>query len=146
MSLYPLVVGKEVTITETDITVITVDGEAQRETETNVFTYRVEGIEDVTAPDGTFRSFKVVKYDETGTAVGTAWESDAIKGYELKSIDHESGETSELTSYSLAGAPNRWLNLRVVQDGSWAASLKNIDPKDHWAGKDFQIGCSGIVR
>ena len=100
---YPLVVGKEITFTETETSDITVLGEKETTSETSTYTYKVESIEQVTVPAGTFRCFKVVKYDEGGSAIETRWGSDAVKGFEVKGIDHESGDTSELISYSLAG-------------------------------------------
>ena len=103
-NLYPLSVGKKVTVTEVESTEIVVAGDQQNETETNTYTYIVEGIEEVTVPAGTFRSFKIVKYDDTGNALETNWSSDAVKGFDVKTIDHESGETFDLISYSLVGA------------------------------------------
>lgn len=39
----------------------------------------------------------------TGEEVTTTWFADKVKLFEIKSIDHEDGDMSELTSYSLAG-------------------------------------------
>jgi hypothetical protein len=103
-TLYPLEVGKEVTSTVTETITTKVLGEKETETETNLFTYKVESIEQITVPAGTFRAFKVVTYDELGSAVETSWVSDAVKSYPLKQIDHESEDTFELLSYSLVGA------------------------------------------
>jgi len=58
LSLYPLSVGKEITVTEIESTEITFSGDKLNETETNTYTYIVEGIEQMTVPAGTFRSFK----------------------------------------------------------------------------------------
>ena len=103
-TLYPLEVGKELTLTETETSQITALGEKETETETSTYTLKVESIEQVTVPAGTFRTFKVVTYDELGSALETEWKSDAVKLFNVKRIDHESGDISELLSYSLVGA------------------------------------------
>ena len=100
--LYPLSVGKQVNVIETKETIRTSLGDTETASESNTFTYEIEAIEDVTVPAGTFRSFKVVKYDESGSKVDTAWHADAVRSFDIKTLDHETGETSELTSYTLA--------------------------------------------
>ncbi len=99
-TLYPLEVGKELEIIETVTTTTTVMGETQTETETNTYTFKVEGIEQITVPAGTFKCFKIVKYDEGGSALETEWHSDTTK-WTVKMIDHETGDVTELVSYSL---------------------------------------------
>ena len=100
---YPLYVGKELEVIETETTTRTVGGETETETETktNTGTYKVEAIEDITVPAGTFRSFKVVHYDDQGTALTTSWESPETRQYTVKQVNHESGDTFELISYSV---------------------------------------------
>ena len=61
----------------------------------------VEAFEDVTVSAGTFESFKVVEYDQDGNPLYTSWYSDEAK-IEIKSIDHETDEITELLSYNLA--------------------------------------------
>ena len=103
--LYPRQIGKEYKVIETETTTSTMLGETETETVTNTDTYRVEKIEQITVPAGTFRCFKIVKYDEAGTALTTSWESDKAKQISVKEIDHETGEVSELVSYSLSPGP-----------------------------------------
>jgi len=98
---YPLEVGKTWEITETESLTMTSMGETEKETEKNDYTYRVETVEDITVPAGTFRCFKIVQYDESGAVVQTKWISDETKG-EVKLIDHETGEIDELLSYSFS--------------------------------------------
>ena len=100
--IYPLELGKEIRVMETAATTITMTGKTKRETVTNTFSLKVEKIEEITVPAGTFRSFKIVRYDEAGTPVQTYWESDRVKQYQVKLIDHPSGEIDELVSYSLS--------------------------------------------
>lgn len=75
-------------------------GETKKETTTSVLTLRVEGREQITVPAGTFDCFKIVRYDEGGSALKTEWYSDRTKA-NAKTIDHESGYTEELVSYSV---------------------------------------------
>ena len=72
-------------------------GRTQTETKKIIYTYKVEGIEEVSVPAGVFRCFKIVQYDDdAGIAISTHWESDRVRQYEVKTIDHETGEVIEL--------------------------------------------------
>jgi len=102
---YPREVGKEYERIETETTTTTVMGETQTDTETNSYTYKVEKMEQIAVPAGTFRCFKVVQYDEAGTPLTTVWHSDRTKQFQVKEIDHETGEVTELVSYSLSPRP-----------------------------------------
>jgi len=93
---YPLQVGKECKVTKTEIRTTTMLGKTQTETKAMNYTYKVEGIEDITVPAGTFRCFKIVQYDDNGSALNTCWESDKVRRYEVKSIDYETGVFIEL--------------------------------------------------
>ena len=99
---YPLEVGKEIEVIETYTSTLTAAGETETETVTNTYTHKVEKIEEITVLAGTFRCFKIVKYDEAGTAVYTSWTSDKVKQMEVKSIDHITDEVTELVSYSVS--------------------------------------------
>lgn len=99
---YPLEVGKEIEVVETYTSTFTMAGETETETVTNTYTYKVEAIEEVTVPAGTFRCFKLVEYDEAGTAVYTCWMSDKVKQFNVKELDPETGEVTELVSYSVS--------------------------------------------
>ena len=100
--LFPLTVGKQISGTETDYIVVESNGEVQNsETETHLYTYKVESIENITVAAGTFNCFKIVKY-ENGSPVNTTWYSDKVKsGDGVKSVNHETGEILELVSYSV---------------------------------------------
>ena len=114
---YPLEVGKEFEVIETETTTTTVMGETETESVTNTYTYKVEKIEQITVPAGTFRCFKIVQYDEQGTALATSWQSPETKQYMVKEIDHETGEVTELVSYSLrADQPTKPTVHYVPQD------------------------------
>ena len=101
--LYPLYVGKEVEVTQTTTTTSALGGEPETETDTDTeaYTYKVEAIEDVTVRAGTFRCFKVVQYDDQGTALATWWESPDTRQHTVKKISHVDGDITELVSYSL---------------------------------------------
>lgn len=105
---YPLQVGKECEVIKTEIRTNTMLGKTQTETETNNYTYKVEGIEEITVPAGTFRCFKIVQYNAAGRALSTHWESDRIRQYEVKSIDHETGEVIELISLDSGLKSLKW--------------------------------------
>lgn len=97
---YPLEVGKELVLIETTTITTTIMGETQTETQITAYTYKVEGIEQITVPAGTFRCFEIVSYDEDASALETVWHSDTTK-WPVKRVDHENGGTVELVSYSL---------------------------------------------
>ncbi len=99
-TFYPLEVGKELERIETETTTIRSMGETYTETETSTYTVKVEKIEEITVPAGTFRCFKIVTYDEHSAAIATKWHSDRTK-WMVKRIDHETGDVTELISYSL---------------------------------------------
>ena len=62
---------------------------------------KVEAVENVTVPAGTFSCYKIVTYDETGQkTLSTRWFSMEAKTV-VKSVNHETEEKSELLSYSI---------------------------------------------
>ena len=97
---FPLEVGKEYKVIWTESRTLTTMGETQTEIATYVYTHKVEKMEQITVPAGTFRCFKQVKYDEDGTALSTSWYSDSTKS-SVKLIDYETGDVAVLVSYSL---------------------------------------------
>jgi hypothetical protein len=99
-SPWPLEVGKEFDVVVTTTTTTTSLGDPETESETTTKTYKVEKVEEVTVAAGTFKCFKMVEYDEAGAKVSTAWHSDRVK-QDVKSVDHETGDTKELESYSV---------------------------------------------
>lgn len=100
-SRYPREVGKEYEVMETLTKSTTMVGEITTETEENTYIYKIEKVEEITVPAGTFECFKEVQYSKTGmTALETTWYSETAK-FSVKKIDHETGDTTELKSYSL---------------------------------------------
>ena len=100
---YPLRVGK--TWVATVNTTITQGQMSQSQTtnETDSYFYKVEKVESITVPAGTFQCFKIVTYNNsTNAVVTTAWVTDVTGGYTVKGLDNMSGTTSELISYSLS--------------------------------------------
>lgn len=93
-------VGKEYTVIETTVTTITALGETQTENETETYIVKIEKMEKVTMPAGTFTCFKIVEYFENGDLSRTNWYSDKAK-ISVKRILHGTGETMKLVSYSL---------------------------------------------
>ena len=99
--MYPVKVGNVSNVTEIDKMVRTVNGETETVTETHNYVYKVEKVESVTVPAGTFKCFKVVQY-ESGKIKGIDWDAPQVKMYAVKNIDNEEPvSTSELVSYSL---------------------------------------------
>ena len=105
---YPLEVGKEYRFSETLITTISAAGQTKSEVESGNYVRKIEAVEEVSVAAGTFKCFRIVKYDETGTAVGTKWESPDTKCFAVKSIDHKTGEVTELLSYSVSPDSKRF--------------------------------------
>ena len=77
-------------------------GETETDTVTTNYTYKIDRIEQITVSAETFRCFKIIKFDEAGTAVSSYWTSDQGKQIHVKSIHHETGEVHELLSYSIS--------------------------------------------
>jgi len=98
--LYPLQMKKECQVVQTITTTIKETGESN--TETNTYMFKVENIEQITVPAGTFKCFKIVMYDKDGTPVTTKWESDETKLYMVKGVDPQNNVTTELVSYSVS--------------------------------------------
>lgn len=98
-SLFPLAAGKQlsVAVTTTTTTAEFTGLVTDNETVTVVHTYRIEAVEEVTVPAGTFRCFKI--RDTTSAGVETRWYSDRVRFW-VKTVD-AAGTTTELTSYSL---------------------------------------------
>jgi len=101
---WPIEVGKEYSMIRT-VTLSTPPYEPIEETET--FKAKVEKVESITVPAGTFTCFKIVNYDENDNLLSTFWYSDEVKR-SVKTIA-QTGVTTELVSYS-------------IKDGSFAIS------------------------
>jgi hypothetical protein len=91
---------RECQVVETITSTIKQTGESN--TETNTYTFKVENIEQITVPAGTFKCFKIVMYDKDGKPVITEWESDETKMYMVKGVDIQNSGTTELVSYSVS--------------------------------------------
>ena len=104
---FPLIVGKELNGTETYTMTYTmiIDGTpyTHKYNYTYAYTFRVEAIEKVTVPAGTFTCFKIDMWNATsGDLMYTAWHSDEVKTW-IKYIDYTTTpETiAELKDYSV---------------------------------------------
>ena len=95
---YPLSVGK--TWTTTDNT--TYIEENQTTTVNSSSIYKVEGIESITVPAGTFNCFKIVIYSNKNEPLETYWVTDVTKGFPVKRISNQGAFTTELVSYSIS--------------------------------------------
>ncbi len=95
-SLFPLEVGKQYSVTRTETTTWTWSG-LESTTTTSVHTCRVEAVEEVAVPAGTFRCFKIT--DASSEGVDTRWYSDQVRGW-VKTVDSV-GDIMELKGYSL---------------------------------------------
>ena len=97
---WPLEVGKEVKVIKTVKATTTWGGKKSVENEKNTYIYKVEAMEEISVPAGTFNCFKITQSDEEGKTLQTDWYSDKVK-VEIKTIEHEIGATLELISYHL---------------------------------------------
>ena len=95
-------VGKQNKEVETLNATVTMMGEIQKTTTTNTFMYKIEQIEDISVPAGTFRCFKSVKYNEDGKVYFIEWNAEDTKFYQVKTLDPETGDVVELVSYSVS--------------------------------------------
>jgi hypothetical protein len=95
---YPLYVGKECRVVKTETIKTTLLNRMQTQTDTFMYTYKVEKIEDITIRGGTFKCFKVVQYNGNGDPIMTHWEPNRNGGYEVKSVNHETGEIIKIIS------------------------------------------------
>lgn len=99
--LYPITVGTENKVVTTETQTITVAGQKQTQTNTHTVISKVEKIEDVILPAGTFRCFKIVRYDEQGKVLSTSWACDKTK-IDIKNVESgANGLTVELVSYNI---------------------------------------------
>ncbi len=107
-SYYPLVVGNECTVSETEKRLLTGTGKPEQSvpadtyiTTTNEFIYRVSGFEEITVPAGTFDCFRVDQYNQWGELIRTSWKSPQLKYLEVEGIDYPSGNVTELISFDI---------------------------------------------
>lgn len=79
----------------------------------------ITAFENVTVPAGEFKCFKMVVYNETstGNVLSTEWYSEEAKRT-VKSIDHETGDTSDLISYSLSTDAFSYLYLKIPENSN----------------------------
>jgi len=100
--LYPVAVGEECrevefqTLTWGDASI----SQSQNSTTTTVT--KVEKIENITVEAGTFKCFKMVKYDADGNVIQISWRSNETKMFQVKMEDMaEPDAVYELVSYSV---------------------------------------------
>jgi hypothetical protein len=93
---WPLAVGKEWDAT------YTLENLIERTTETRPWRYRVDAVDAVTVPAGTFHAFHVTGKDPTGRLVREYWYAPDIKGLVKQRVFHPYGvENRELVEYTL---------------------------------------------
>lgn len=101
--IYPLIVGKELNMTENMTYSMTMMGNTTTYLMNSSYAVKVETIENVTVPAGTFTCFRINMRNATsGDVFFTVWYSDEIKSY-VKYIDYSTTPetTSELKAYSV---------------------------------------------
>jgi hypothetical protein len=99
---YPLFVGK--TYKQVEVITLTTGNSTMPSSQdsTTTTTTKVEAIETITVPAGTFKCFKVVKYDEDGDIKQISWRSADTKYFQVKMADpNVPDEIYELISYSV---------------------------------------------
>lgn len=100
---FPLIVGKEFNMTEIMTYTLTMDNTTYTYKYNMSYVSKVETIESVTVPAGTFTCFKINMWNATsGALLYTAWHSDEAKTW-VKYIDHTTTPetTAELKDYSV---------------------------------------------
>jgi hypothetical protein len=100
-NLWPIEVGKEINVYETDIISTFILDEIDIKTETWSYTIKVEVQEEITIPAGTFTCFKLIEYAEDDTLQKITWYSDNVKFLYIKMVNPITEETNELLSYNL---------------------------------------------
>ena len=89
--LYPLVVGKELQVTETVQITETRNGSTEILPQIlETYTYTIEGTEEVTVSAGSFWCYKITKTNETDEVISTFWVSDETKMWPVKSQGDDS--------------------------------------------------------
>jgi hypothetical protein len=99
---YPLTVGK--VYKQTEVMTVTSGNATISETQnaTTPATTKVEAIENIKVPAGTFKCFKMVRYDQQGNITQVTWRSADTKFFQVKMSDPtEPDATYELVSYSV---------------------------------------------
>ena len=99
---YPLKEGNTWQTTENTSATTTYMDETGTETDQTTYAYEVEKIEEVTVAAGKFTCFKILQYDDSGSLLTTTWLSDETKHFNVKEINHVSGDETELISYSVS--------------------------------------------
>ena len=100
---YPLSVGKTWTVTGNETYTSLMMGTNRTTTYPYTSIWKVEKVESITVPAGTFQCFKIVQYNSSTNAVfATRWITDVTGGFPVKTIYMISGQTSELISCSLS--------------------------------------------
>jgi hypothetical protein len=97
---YPLTVGKEAQ--EISFQSVSSGNTTIYSTENSTVTTntKVETIEKITVPAGTFECFKILKYDDQGNLIQITWRSDKIKLFQVKMTDpSEPDAVYELVSF-----------------------------------------------
>jgi hypothetical protein len=102
---YPLSIGKAWTAIENETMTCLLPipiGVTPIPTRNSSLIYKVEGIESITVPAGTFNCFKIVIYSSENEPLETEWVTDVTRGFPVKRISNQIDYTVELTSYSLS--------------------------------------------
>jgi hypothetical protein len=100
---FPLIIGKEFNMTETIAYNMTMNSTTYTYIMNNSYTYKVEAIENVTVPAGTFTCFRMNYYNATsGDLIYIFWWSDVVKNA-VKHMDYSTTPemTYELKDYSV---------------------------------------------
>ena len=100
-SAFPFTVGKEYKEIQYETEITTIRGQTETKTDTIITISKIEKMEEITVAAGTFKCFKILKYDEQGNLISTSWHSDKVKTMSVKTIDAgDGGKEYELISYS----------------------------------------------
>jgi hypothetical protein len=99
---YPVIVGREYREVEAQTLTWGNSMVSQSENSTATTVTKVEKIENITVAAGTFKCFKMLKYDEAGNLIQISWRSGDTKMFQVKMTDMmEPDAVYELVSCSM---------------------------------------------
>jgi hypothetical protein len=100
--LYPVTVGEECREVESQTLTWGDASVSQSQNSTNIYVTKVEKIENITVEAGTFKCFKLLKYNSDGDLIQISWRSNDTKMFQVKMEDlSEPDAVYELVSYSV---------------------------------------------
>jgi len=98
---WPLIVGNQFTLSETNKSVLEGSGERYTDQDSYTYTVQIEKIETITVNAGSFRCYKSISI-QNGREISESWYSDKAKA-SIKISSSDNSTSVELLSYSVKG-------------------------------------------